>query len=231
MNLSILVLLASAPQAIPAAPVVPDSELAEQRGGFRLPNGIDVALTVQSVTSINGSVVLNTVFRADQGPPSVSVYVPRPGEPVAAPAQTADTTAGGASGPTISYDMKGGLQVIPGNAAPRITLTAGGQGAAQSTDGLALVGDETPSSTDNGTVIQSQRDGLRSVVLKGTDLTVTHLAGNAFGSAIENSGSDRTIDTQTIVSLDLRNAGPDVLGSAMFRAGNVAIDALSTRGQ
>ena len=55
-----------------------DAELARQRGGFRLPNGVDVALTVQTQTAVDGAVVLRTVFRADQGAPTLTVFTPKP---------------------------------------------------------------------------------------------------------------------------------------------------------
>ena len=64
---------------------------------------------------------------------------------------------------------------------------------------------------------------MRSRAIRVADI------GGAFGSAILNSGSDRTISTATTVSIDLRNAGPEVLGSALLRIEDVAIGALTTR--
>ena len=61
------------------------------------------------------------------------------------------------------------------------------------------------------------------------DIRIVHLTGNAIGSAIANMGSDRAIDTQTTLSIDLRNAGPDVLGSTMLRVEDVGIGALTSR--
>jgi hypothetical protein len=61
------------------------------------------------------------------------------------------------------------------------------------------------------------------------DIRIFHLTRNAIGSAITNTGSDRAIDTHTSVSIDLRNAGPDVLGSAMLRVEDVALGALASR--
>jgi hypothetical protein len=84
--------------------------------------------------------------------------------------------------------------------------------------------------TDAGAVSQSTGTSTRTVSLSAADLTITHLAGNAFGSAIANSGNDRAIDTQTTVSIALGNTGPDVLGSAMFRMQDIALDAVALRG-
>ena len=41
---------------------VPDHELSDMRGGFRLPSGIEVALTVRSDTSVDGALLLRSVF-------------------------------------------------------------------------------------------------------------------------------------------------------------------------
>ncbi len=102
--IAVLLLLAAAPAQY-EAPAVPDPELAEQRGGFRLPSGIDVAITVQTQTAVNGAVVLASVFRADQGAPTVTAYAPKPGETVAA-APPATSAEAAARAPSITYDSR-----------------------------------------------------------------------------------------------------------------------------
>lgn len=201
-----------------AATALPDHELAVQRGGFRLPNGVDVALTVQTQTAIDGAVVLRTVFRADQGAPTLTVSTPRAGETVVAQGHGAGATAGGAA-PMVSYDPRSGIQITPGWGAPAVSVSSGTvRAAAAAAEGLQPVdAGGAGVVTDAGQVTASRVGGLDSVQLKAADLTVTHFAGNAFGSAIANSGNDRAIDTQTTVSIDLSNAGPDVIGSAMLR--------------
>src|SRR5690606_26638845 len=57
------------------APVA-DAVLAEQRGGIRLPNGIDVDLSIDTITAIDGRIVLQTVTRITEGSPVVTAYVP-----------------------------------------------------------------------------------------------------------------------------------------------------------
>lgn len=221
--IAVLLLLAAAPAQY-EAPAVPDPELAEQRGGFRLPSGIDVAITVQTQTAVNGAVVLASVFRADQGAPTVTAYAPKPGETVAA-APPATSAEAAARAPSITYDSRNGLQVVRtgGSAVSIAPSTAAGTVAA----GLAPVQGGT--TTDAGTVSQATRDGLSTVTLSAGDLSVTHFAGNAFGSAIANAGSDRAIQTETALAIDLRGAGPDVLGSAMLRASGLADDAVRGR--
>ncbi|WP_267347491.1 hypothetical protein [Sphingomonas sp. GM_Shp_2] len=209
-----------------AAPVA-DTELAEQRGGFRLPSGIDVALTVQTQTAINGAVVLRTVFRTEDAGPSFAVYTPRPGETVAA---RGDGGQGGAPAttPVISYDRATGIHVTRGAAVPGVTITGGAASAQSLAAGLQRVGDAS-AATDAGWLRQATAGATRTATLEGQDLSITHFAGAGFGSLILNTGDDRAIDTQTSVSIALANAGPDVLGSAMFRAANVGIEAAMMR--
>jgi len=224
-----LLLALAAVQGDPfAAPALPDPDLAAQRGGFRLPNGIDVAMTVQTQTSVNGAIVLRTVFTADQGTPTLTVYAPKPGTTVAAAPSTPAAATGTAGAPTITYDGRNGIQVTPGSAAPGISVAAGAASAGGAVPaGLEQVG--ATATTDAGTISQQVQGGLRTVALRGSDLSITHIAGDAFGSAIANSGNDRAIDTSTSVSIDLGNAGPDILGSAMLRVQDVAVEAATMR--
>lgn len=222
-----IVLAAQAATPLGSAPLA-DPILAEQRGGFRLPNGIDVAISVQTQTVLDGAVVLRTVFRADQGAPTLTILAPPSGQTVAAQRDAGGaSTTQGTSMPSVTYDRNSGIQVMPGVTTPQVSISSGAGSSTGAADGLVPVA--AGATTDNGVVSTAATDGLRTVTLSATDLTITHIAGNAFGSAILNSGSDRAIDTQTAVSINLSNAGPDVLGSAMFRVQDVAIAAASLR--
>jgi hypothetical protein len=205
-----------------AATPVADEELAEHRGGFRLPGGIDVAMTIDTQTAVDGAVVLRTVFRADQGTPTLATYVPRAGETVAGASAGASRPA--ATIPVVSYDRQSGIRVSGGVAAPGVSLApqAGAipAGLEQVSGGAA---------TAAGAVSERTQGALRLVELTGADLSVTHVAGGAFGAAIANMGSDRTIDTQTSVAIDLSGAGPDVIGSSMLRVQDIATQALAGR--
>lgn len=55
---------------------VSDAELAQMRGGFRLPNGVEVAMAVQIDSIVNGQLVLRSVLVRDQGPANLEVYSP-----------------------------------------------------------------------------------------------------------------------------------------------------------
>jgi len=212
------------------APELPDAVLAEQRGGVRLPNGIDLALTVQTQTAVNGSIVLQTVFSIVDGAPTVTVLTPEPGHTVAAPTTSGEAGASMATAPTVTYDRQNGLQVSAGRSMVPVNL--GGRADASRPavpEGLQAIDASTPVSTDAGLVTATAERSVRSVTLAGSDLSITHFAGNAFGSAIANARNDTAIQTETTISLDLRNAGPDVLGSAMLRVEDVALGALGSR--
>ena len=180
-------------------PVVGDETLARERGGFSLPNGIDVALSIDTQTAVNGAVVLRSVLKVDRGAPQIVAYVPRAGQSVAA--------SPNAGGVTVRYGGSTGSDAVAA--------------------GLVRVG--SGAVTDNGTVVIGGVGGTQTAGLRGTGLDITHLAGTAIGSAIANSASGRTIDTQTTVSIDLSHAGPDVLGSAMLQAQSLATDVVAGR--
>lgn len=225
MSLAAAFLLLGAAAPVFAEPPLPDADLATQRGGFRLPNGIDVALTVQSQTAVNGIVVLRTVFAVDQGPATLDVYAPRAGATVAA--GRTDTSGRAVATPQVTYDGRHGIQVTPG--VTRTGVSIGSQPGDPLPDGLVSVDAASGAATANGVIRQSGTASGQTVRLDGADLSIAHLTGKAFGTVIANTGSDRTIDTSTTLSIDVRNAAPDVLGSALLRVEGLATGVLAER--
>jgi hypothetical protein len=70
-----------------------------------------------------------------------------------------------------------------------------------------------------GGVVRIEQTGAgQQVVLSQQTLDVRHLVGQAYGTIAANRGNDVTIDTSTIINLDLQNVTPLNIGSAMFRA-------------
>lgn len=235
-----LVILQAAVMPLPAAQaqappfageqVVEDAVLAEQRGGIRLPNGIDVSLSIETVTAIDGRIVLQTITRITEGSPVVTAYTPEDGTPV--PLAQQDNAAVGPqqhAAPRVTYDRQNGLTVTTNMPVVPVTITSGEGGNAPNPPGLRAI-DLTGSATTPHGIVQLRDDGgIGGVELQGTDIRILHLTQSALGSAIANTGSDRAIDTYTTVSIDLRNAGPEVLGSAMLRVDDVALGALASR--
>jgi len=224
VSTALLVAEALALAPVFAAAPVPDDVLSDMRGGIELPNGIDLALTVQTQTAIDGAVVLRTVFALVDGPPTIRIYTPPAGQTVPAGAAAMAGPASAQVGPTVVIDASQGLQVSPGLAVIPVVVRSGPTAAAAATAGLEAA-DAIHFATDAGVVDRS----LNGVTLTGDDFSVTHLISGAFGSAIINTASDRTIDTATTVSIDLRNAGPEVLGSAMLQVEDVALGATAWR--
>lgn len=222
----LLGLVLSQASTIFGQPPLPDAVLAQHRGGIRLPNGIDATWSIDTRTAINGAVVLQTVVRVDQGAPQVSVYAPPQGQSV--PLGPQQTTGGNGGEPRVTYDMRTGLTVTSQGRSVPVQVSSGAASASgQPLGGLVQLAPGQAVTTDNG-VVQAA-SGVAGVELRGADIQVLHLTGNALGSAIVNSGSDRAIDTQTTLSIDLRSAGPDVLGSAMLRVESAVLDALAGR--
>lgn len=75
----LLIALAAVPAAAQAgpfgnrAPLAP-AALDAMRGGFTGPGGLQIAIAVQSETSLNGVAILRTIFLADSGRGSLSVF-------------------------------------------------------------------------------------------------------------------------------------------------------------
>jgi hypothetical protein len=129
----------------------------------------------------------------------------------------------------VTYDRQHGLQVTSNRGAIPVQFGSGPNAPSVPARGLQAIDPTRPVTTDAGVVSQAGGTAVRSVDLVAADLTISHLVGNAFGSATANARNDATIDTQTTLSIDLRNAGPDVLGSAMLRVEGVALEVLGSR--
>lgn len=199
-------------------PPLAERDLADQRGGFNIPGGVDVALTVDTVTAVDGAVVLRTIFRADQGTPTLSIYAPRAGETVAARPAASEVEPG----TSVSYDPRTGIQVSRGGALPSVS-------ASGDRDVAGLVAVAPGTVTDAGRIEAVADERLQRVTLTGSDLTVAHLAGGAFGAAIANTGNDRAIDTQTSVAIDLSGAAEVLAGSALLRVDALTADVMRGR--
>lgn len=225
-----------AAQTAPPFGVAPvsDTDLKSQRGGIRLPNGIDVALSVQTQTAVDGHIVLRTVFTLDDGPAQFSVFTPRPGEIVKL---DIDRSQGGGPGTgpgtgtvtSVTYDAQNGIQISRMMQGPVVATTGIVDNGNDVQAGLQDVTGRTAVQTDNGLVRHRHVAGNRIADLTADDLTIAHFAGHAFGSAIANMGNDRTIDTHTVISIGLDNVNPQLIGSTMLRVEGLGIAALQSR--
>lgn len=226
--------VAQGPAPAPAAaaavtPPLPDAELARQTGKFLLPNGVELALSVTSDTTLNGQPVLRTVFTIDHGV-QTQVFGR---DPAAAPvtyAPTGNAAAGGPTGVTVTMDRQSGLQTVT----PTYGVAAGAPGvsvgAAQDPRALGLTalpvtaGGPAVATPDGAVTVTTLPSGTQ-VTLAGDHFAVSDLVGHAIATAIANSGNDRTFDTATNVAIDLRNIAPYQVGAAQMRVESLALDA------
>ena len=197
------------PHAFPHVPVA-DSALAEMRGGFGLPGGLDVSIAVQSDTRINGLLMLRSVFVVDAGAPVLNVYGRTDG------AVGVGTGSAGAP-PTTSVNIS--------------TNAAAIGGAVEGLSDLGLSGAGSATAASGGTVRIEKQGAGSQVVLSQPTLDVRHLVGQAYGSAAANRGNDVTVDTVTNINIDLRNAMPSNVGSTMFRVEALANDSATRLGR
>lgn len=216
--------------AFSSAPVS-DAELAEHRGGFILPNGIDVSIAVQSDTRVNGVLLLRTVLTIDKGAPALGVFgrttaaaneaLAAANAAAGAATEKADAAAQKAS--TSSVNILNGISIAGSNAA------AIGEGQEDLVK-LDVAANGTAVDAAGGTVRLQTGSGPDRVTLSLPTLDVQHLVGQAYGTIAANRGNDVAIDTSTVINLDLRNVSPLNVGSSMFRAEALGMNAAAALG-
>ena len=212
---------AEASKAMQTAPL-PDDVLALNRGRFVLPSGQELALTVRTDTSVNGQLLLRSVFAVDSGAPSLKVFAP-----LAAldgqVAQTAGPVVKAVSAPNVAVtiDAVSSMPTVRALAPVATSVTVGAAAEAPKPDealtALPVTLGGPAVETANGTVRAVSTAAGTYVSLAGSTLNVGQLLGQSFASVIANTGSDRTIDTTTTIDLGLSNMTSTLVDSAMLR--------------
>jgi hypothetical protein len=211
------------------ATAVGDDELAEMTGKFTLPNGTELAMSVTSDTVINGQLALRTVLTVDQG--SRLEVFGRQGGAASEPytmSGSVDQPITQATGVSVMLDRRSGIQTVTPtygvSASPNVATTPGAanDAAAQGLTLLPIHSGGPAVATAHGHVSLSTTDRGSQVTLAGDQLGVAHIVGQYIATAIVNSANDRTIDTVTNVNIDLRDASPYMVGSAMLRIDGLA---------
>lgn len=187
---------------------IADDALDRVRGGFVLPNGMDVSLGIGIETRLNGVLVLRTeLTMADDGLPTV----------FSGTGGTPSVTAAG-NGTTSTIPGVAVIRVVEGAASPA-EATAGRQGLELTPNGPAL-------STPSGSVQLIKDDMGSTVVLHDDSLELRHMIGRFTGAVVANTANDRTIDTVVTVNIDLQNSAVPA-GNAMLHWESIAIEAAS----
>jgi hypothetical protein len=219
-------MLIAAHEPPPFAGAVDPSELGEMRGGFTLPSGLEVALSVVTETALDGATLLRTQFTIADRAPTLQVFV---GDGTAAGMREAGaaSTAAGAVRPDITYNREQGLTVMPGttSAIPfNINVGASSASAADPSLQQVEVAPGASVATPVGVVSHLQSGLLGRIELQADGLDTTHFYGSAFGSLTANTASDQAIDTVTSVTINLGNVSPDTLGSVLSRVEGLSVD-------
>ncbi|HEX8400474.1 MAG TPA: hypothetical protein VF628_02090 [Allosphingosinicella sp.] len=209
---------------------VSDTELADQRGGFALPGGIDVSIAVQSETRVNGVLLLRSVFVADRGPPTLTVFA-RTGDAQSALPGTGQSS----SNPNATSNFLPGVGAGVGATSSSVSFgNAVTSSIGDEPEGLSkidLVSGGVAVEAAGGTVRLDRSGALNQVVLSQETLDVRHLVGQAYGTIAANRGNDVSVETSTIINLDLKNVTPLNMGSALFRAEALGLDAAAALGR
>lgn len=196
-----LVAVAAPAQAEPAAyatAIVSDAALDTMRGGFELPNGMDISIGIEIDTLVNGSTILRTLLTGSDGS-TLQVF---------------------AGGPTATIDTSNagkGLTVHVGSTALADGSASNGQLVELTPNGASVV-------TDSGTVHLVQSNGQSTVLLDGDGLALQHMIGALTGAIVANQGGDRTIDTNVTVNLNVQNSAIPI-GSMLMHLDNVLLGA------
>lgn len=212
---------------------VSDAELATMRGGFALPNGVDISLAVQTDAAIDGALVLRTVFLADQGLPTLAVYAPAPG--TTGPSWTAapQTAATATTPPVLLLDRVAGTTVLqPGTSVPTsVSVSTGPTPTIGAPAGLAplnaVIGGAGVKTGAEIVWLSTVPIGTR-IDLNGTMVDITQLVSAAFINAVKNSGNNRVIDTATTINIDLHNTAGIAAASNAARISGV-VDQIASR--
>ena len=217
-----------------AAPAVSDADLAGSTGKFTLPNGVELALAVTSDTVVNGELILRTVFTVDT---SAQLTVLGRESPGAGTGYGSAANGGPGTlvptGVTVSLDRQSGIQTITPTYTVQQNANVSVGSPAPDADALGLTklpvtpGGPAVQTIDGAVSVKTLANGSL-VTLAGDRLSVSDLVGQSVATAITNSANDRTFDTVTDISIDLRNVQPYLLGSAAMRVDDLALDA--TRG-
>jgi hypothetical protein len=207
--------------------VVSEAELTSMRGGVALPDGLNLDIGIDVQTQVNGRLVLHTVL-STAAPAAAQLRVFTGGPAPSNSGARADL--GIPDPPTLLLNRSGSsTTLLPGGMAGNpnvLVLNAPTNTWPQYPDEkqLNVVANGSPVSTANGSVEVQRTGGNTSVTLTGDGLTIQHLLGNSTGVAVTNQLNNQTIQSMTVVDVDLHGAWP-AAANAMFNVGNLAIAA------
>lgn len=190
------------------ARVVSDDGLASARGGFELPNGMNIRLGITMDTLIDGRLVLSTVLTLDEVS-RLMIY----------------------GGGDAHSQTTGTAFLVPGPNGPSLVRFTQDTSFARGSDGgqpIAIVPNGDPVQTPWGAVRLAQTDAQSTVFLAGDGIDLRHMIGTATGALVANTANDRVIDTMVTIDIDVRGSAIPT-GTMILRLDNLLAGA-ATRG-
>lgn len=223
---------------------VSDGMLSSMRGGFELPNGMMISVGVQIETYVDNSLALRTVLNVtDRAKAALEIVVPSASKlglsnpqvaaalPASAPVVTnpvavADPTSIVQATPVVSAIAVAPLAADPAPAAPAVQIAAASSAGDAQMPGVIAPADVQIHS-DLGVVTVEQTSSGAAVLLKGPDLQIEHMTGNATGVLIANTLDNRVIDTVATVNISLTDSAIPV-GNILLKIESIVLDAVGT---
>ena len=206
---------------------VPDARLANMRGGILLPNGTSVVVGIALETRVDGMLALRTQFSTEA--PGVQIFAGGPGTTIVNLPET--TIPGNQNGvPEVRID-RGATGTVIG-AVPATLVTNVRLGVGSDSEAARLPGVVIPV-TENGAAVETALGAVRLVrtaggtitELNGPDLAVQQLVGQATGTIVANTASNRVIDNVTWVNVAVNgNLLPSGLTSSIERVAQAVAD-------
>ncbi|GGI80772.1 hypothetical protein GCM10007973_16590 [Polymorphobacter multimanifer] len=197
-----------APLLVFALIVLPDARLAEMRGGIMLANGTNISVGIALETRVDGMLALRTQFSTET--PGIQVFAGGP-----------DTTIIVDPGATVSDNLRPlpavessraatgtviGASPVTVGSSVRIGVASAGEAARSPGTALAVVENGPAVATALGAVRLLRTTGGTVTELNGPNLAIQQLVGQATGTIVTNSASDRIINTVTWVDVRLDGA-------------------------
>ncbi|HJT39553.1 MAG TPA: hypothetical protein VJ762_04370 [Sphingobium sp.] len=223
---------------------VSDGMLSSMRGGYELPNGMLISVGVQIETYVDNSLALRTVLNVtDRAKAALEIVVPSASKlglsnpqvaaalPASAPVVTnpvaiADPTSIVQATPVVSAIAVAPLAADPAPAAPAVQIAAASSAGDAQMPGVIAPADVQIHS-DLGVVTVEQTSSGAAVLLKGPDLQIEHMTGNATGVLIANTLDNRVIDTVATVNISLTDSAIPV-GNILLKIESIVLDAVGT---
>jgi len=200
------------------SPVLDEPELAAERAMFRTPDGMEISLSVQMDTRLDGQLVLRTVL----------VQGALPDEKLRIYTETDDAVNKSTMNPQIAepsersvsfnFERSRGLQITGVNVEPvpvQVTVNAEALSPADRVAVAPVALDEMGrAQTQFGEIAVENGMYGAVVTLLNENLLVKHVLGSANANVVANTSNNSVIENSTMINLTLPNTSSLALGGS-----------------